>query len=423
MIKDTFTPREISSFEKMFLNLNERCQLAVEVSKPELIPKIIRNLTNNILGFHLKLEGSKIVNHENPVNVYSIPKNVQNVRDACNFVNSINYDINDTMSVIAANDRTVAISAHHIICDGGLLVDAFDNLLSDNPFHLKSKLPLNVCDMFSKELLNLPKNEIEKASHSLDGITTIRWSNNFKELQKKPGIQSICNHIEDESPATDFQFHKSKMSLTDTYMTSFLMAIQSLNGRIDSNFGINIPVNLRQFLPKKERNFSNTQNSSFIIANAFNVDPKITIREFGELLRQDLMSKMNKTTPLAIYQCLLDDTMIFNHKFCSYPEMSNIGQFKSSQYNYSDLITDMWVQSSSTHPSEECIFIIAFSKMKNGKNTLCSRIRQPCSVLNDTDANILMKSFLRMMKDVPVDVSIQDAFDDLRKFQNKLLNK
>lgn len=277
--------------------------------------------------------------------------------------------------------------------------------------------------MFSKEMTSLSKNDIEKAKHSMDYITKIKWSDNYHDLKKKLGIQSICKHISDESPSTDFQFYKSKMNLTDSYMTSFLIAIQSLNGRIDSNFGINIPVNLRQFLPKNEINFSNTQNSSFIIANALNVNPKITIREFGKLLRKDLMSKMNKVNPLAIYQCLLDDCLNFNGKCCCYPEMSNVGQLKSTFYDYKELINDVWIQSSSTHPSEECIFIIAFSKMKKGKNYLCSRIRQPCSVLNETDSNLLMKSFLRMMKDVPVDVSIQDAYDDLRKFQNKILIK
>lgn len=412
--------KEITCFEKMFLGLDERCQFAVEVSKPDLIPKIIRNFQNHILGFHLKVEDSKMIYHENPIEIYPIPKSVKNVRDACNFVNSIRFDINKTLSVIAANDNTVAISAHHMICDGGLIVEAFDKLLLDEPCKLISKIPLTVCDMFSNELKNLSKDEIIKANHSLDNITKIKWSKNYEELKKQPGIQSICRHIEDESPATDFQFYKSKMNLTDSYMTSYLLAIMSLNGQIDSNYGINIPINLRQFIPKNERNFSNTQNSSFIIANALNVDPKVTIRQLAKLLRQDLLSKINKVTPLAIYQCLLDDSLSFNHKFCAYPEMSNIGPFKSDYFN-NDLIDDLWVQSSSTHPAEDCIFIIAFSKMKNGKNILCSRLRQPCAVLNDTDANLMMKSFLHMMKEVPPDVSIQSAYDDLRSFQKNIL--
>lgn len=61
--------------------------------------------------------------------------------------------------------------------------------------------------------------------------------------------------------------------------------------------------------------------------------------------------------------------------------------------------------------------LVAFSKEKNGQNTLVTRIQQPCSVINDNDANILMKSLLYMMKEIPVDISIQDAFDELRRFQ------
>ena len=187
--------KKITSFEKMFIDLNERCQLAVEVSKPDLIPKIIRNLTNYILGFHLKLEDERIIFHEKPFQVYSIPKNIQKVHDACNYVSSIQYDINKTMSVIAANDNIVAISAHHMICDGGLLVEAFDKLLVDHfRFKFMSKTPLNVCDMFSKEMTSLSKNDIEKAKHSMDYITKIKWSDNYHDLKKKLGIQSICKH-------------------------------------------------------------------------------------------------------------------------------------------------------------------------------------------------------------------------------------
>ena len=53
MIKTT--SKKLTNFQKNFIESNERCQFAVEVSKPDLIPKIIRNLEHYILGFHLKL--------------------------------------------------------------------------------------------------------------------------------------------------------------------------------------------------------------------------------------------------------------------------------------------------------------------------------------------------------------------------------
>ena len=120
--------KKLTNFQKNFIESNERCQFAVEVSKPDLIPKIIRNLEHYILGFHLKLEDDKLIYHNDKIPVYSFPKNIKNTKDACNFVDSINYDFKDTFSVIAANENIVSISVSHLICDGGFFIDIFDKL-------------------------------------------------------------------------------------------------------------------------------------------------------------------------------------------------------------------------------------------------------------------------------------------------------
>lgn len=396
---------------------------AVEVAKPELVPKIIENFKKCILGFHLKLEDSKMVYNNDPINVYSIPQNVRGPRQACNFIDSIKYDLKNTFSVIAANDKTVAVSVSHIISDGGFFIDLFEKLLMDNTGNLKSLLPLTTIDVLPDELSRIPKQYIEEASHAFDNMTKFKYSKNYKELQKIPGIKLMSKHYNDESPVTDFQFYKEKMNLHDLCMTSYLISILSLNGQLDSIFGIYIPVNLRRYMPQNEKNFSNGQNWSAAIVNAFDVSPKTAIRQLSNILQNDLTDKLNKRQPLAIYQCYLNNNMKFKQKNWWFPEFSNIGRFKSDLYRYDELINDMWIQTAAYHPDEEDIFIIGFSKMKNGQNTICSRFRHPCAILNDTDAKLLMKSFVRMMKEVPVDVTIQDAYDDISRFQNKIKNE
>lgn len=54
---------------------------------------------------------------------------------------------------------------------------------------------------------------------------------------------------------------------------------------------------------------------------------------------------------------------------------------------------------------------------------MVTRLKQLCSVINDEDINVLMKSFLYLMKEAPFDASIQDTYDKLRKFQNKIKKK
>ena len=65
-------------------------------------------------------------------------------------------------------------------------------------------------------------------------------------------------------------------------------------------------------------------------------------------------------------------------------------------------------------------FLLSFSKEKNGKKTLVTRFQQPRSVMSDEKANLMIKSVMHLMKETPVDVSVQEAFDELRNFQNRI---
>lgn len=176
--------RELTSFEKSFLGSNEKIQFSVKVSKPDLIPKIIKNLKHYILGFHLKLEDTNYVYQNNPITLHPIPNNIKTARDACEYVSSINYDYTDTLSVISANDNIVAISVSHMVCDGGFFVDIFDKLLLNDQYPMKSIFPLTTSHVLQHELNKVTKSEI-RDYQSVHNLTSLKWSKNFKKLKKK----------------------------------------------------------------------------------------------------------------------------------------------------------------------------------------------------------------------------------------------
>ena len=77
----------------------EKNQFALEVRNPDLIPKIIQIFKNRNLGLHLRLEGENFIWYEKPIHIHSLPNNIKNAKDACDFINSIKYDFNDTLSI------------------------------------------------------------------------------------------------------------------------------------------------------------------------------------------------------------------------------------------------------------------------------------------------------------------------------------
>lgn len=408
--------RKINGLEEFFLWSKENIQFAVNVSKPDMVPTVIQNIKNYNLGLHLKIDGLNFIWHDDPIHIYNLPSNIDNPREACDFINTIKFDFRDTFSVIAANDKTVAVTVSHMVCDGGFFKDIYSKLLDTKPYQLIPHVPIVGADCFKTELNNVTRKDIEKYHQGLHQLTSYKWSKNHEQLNTKANQILPCKYHVDESPVEEFQFFKSKVNLTDLYNFSFAMSIMSLNGQLQSNFGINTCVDLRQFIPQNKRTPYNTQNTSIVSVLA-DVHPKMTVREVLKLLHQDLQKKLHDSSPYTTYKCLITSDFPSLEKNTSGPELSNISRFFVSE-EYSRKITDLWVQQSATSEvSEGGCFLLSFSRMKNGKNTLVTRFQQPRSVMNDKDGNLMIKSIIHLMKNVPLDVSVQEAYDELKAFQ------
>lgn len=414
------TSRKLNELEKYFLYTKENIQFAVEVSKPDLIPKVIRNIKNYNLGLHLKLDELNFVWHNDPIPIHTIPSGIKNPKEACNFVDSIKFDYNNTFSVIAANEKFVAVSVSHMVCDGGFFKDIYGKLLDDNSYSLKPHVPMVATDFFQSELAKITQQDIKNDHELMGQVTTLNWGNNYKQLYTEENQNLKCNYYVDESPVEDFQFHKSKVNLNDLYTFSLALSIMGLNGQLHSNFGTNTCVDLRQFIPMNKRNPLNTQNTSIVSVVVDNVKPKMTVREVITSLHQKLIERLNDGSSYATLQCFFKNDFPAGKECTSSPELSNVGRFLSND-DYAAKITDTWIQQmNQSKYVEGNVFLLCFSKMKNGKNTLVTRFQQPRSVMSNEEANLMIKSIMHLMKEMPVDVSVQEAYDELRRFQKSV---
>ena len=311
-----------------------------------------------------------------------------------------------------------------MVCDGGFFKNVYNKLLiKDQSYQIKPQTPLIATDFFQPRIKKVTKQDIKHQHKLLDSITSQERSKNHKIHNNDLNKNKKCKYYIDESPIKDFNFHKSKIKLTDLYIFSFALSILSLNGRINSNLGINTCVDLRQFLGQNETTIANTQNTSIISVISDNITSKTTVGDVIGSLHQDLIRKLSDNTPFVVYRCFLENEFFTTKKFVSLPNLSNVGRFKV-EGQFEGQIKDTWIQQQdiSKNAEGEC-FMLAFSRVKNGINTLVTRLQQSRSVLNDEDANVLFKSIMHVMKDVPIDVKVQDAYDELRCFQNRMKRK
>lgn len=144
-----YPSRQINQLESYFNVTKENLQFAVEVSKPNLVPRIIQNIQNFNLGLHLKLDGLNFVWKNDPVYINTLPTSIKSTREACEFIDSIPYDYHDIFSVIAANDKFISVSVSHMVCDGGFFKYIFGKLLDDDKsYKIKPQTPIIATDFF-----------------------------------------------------------------------------------------------------------------------------------------------------------------------------------------------------------------------------------------------------------------------------------
>ena len=407
--------KKLNSFQKIFINTNEKIQFAVEVNDPKYVPIIIKNLKSSITAFNLRKEEDHFVYDERPIHIYEIPKSIKSSQEACSFISKIDFDYKDRFAIIAANDNHIAINVSHLICDGGFFVDLFGKLLKQEPVRLKSVFPITTEEVFPNECNKVDEKTILRHKKSFEYLTSLRWSPGYEESLKKVDDKTTAKFVPIIVKVKDAMFWKNKFGLTETYWIGLTLSMMAMNGKLDEAFGVSTCVDLRNKMSQESKNPSISQNFSSANIIAKGVSPNITVRDLGKLMREDLQLKQNDGTLFASYKSLfITGQYESNLQPFGYAELSNIGRFPCT-----GPIVDMWVQNSIKSSNVlSSTTLIAFSKDYHGENTIVAGFQQPIGTISEEDTKVITKSIEHFMTKMPVDITLQEAFNELKHFQH-----
>ena len=256
------------------------------------------------------------------------------------------------------------------------------------------------------------KSLIERHNEDMKHIPYVKPSS---KIDTKIDPEVKCKSHSYESNANDYQFLSNKMGLTDMYWTFIPLNVMALNNGLQiPDFGIMCCVDFRQFMNKKNINRLICETFTEINLRLNNVRPNMTVRQVGKLMR-DRFNEMKKDGSIfASFEAMQEGIPDLGPILLS--EMSNIGRF-----DVKPPIVDIWVQQTlkSRYNAWLASFSL-FSKNKHGVNTVVTRFNQPPTVFNDLDSSVLTKSVVNSMKNIPVDVTIQQAYDEIRKYQSNV---
>lgn len=414
------TTRKLNEFEKMFTLTNEACQFAIETEKSSYVPLLIDNFQKSMIGFHLKTKDDNLIYDVQTIPVYPLPENIRTCQEAAIYIDK-NLPINFSKALcnIAANNNIIAVNATHMIYDGGFFIDLYPRLLNqhfdDNYLQLQSprKIPFTPHELFPSEFSN--KNMKQLIERHIEDMKHIPYVKQSSKIDLEIDQEAKCKSHTYESDATDYQFLSNKMGLTDMYWTFIPLNVMALNGTIQfPDFGIMCCVDFRQFMSKKSINRLVCENFTEINLRLNDVRPNMTVRQVGKMMRNRFNEMKKDGSIFASFEAMQDGIPDLGPILLS--EMSNIGRF-----DVKPPIVDVWVQQ--TLKSKYNAWLASFSlfsKNKHGVNTVVTRFNQPPTAFNDLDSMILTSSVVNSMKNIPVDVTIQQAYDEIRRFQSKI---
>lgn len=412
--------RKLQPFESYSLNSNEYILFSLETENSSVIPSIVDKLKKAILGFNYKIQDNKLIYKPGEIIVHSLPKYIKTCQDSCVYCDQhLLNDYSKGLASIAVNDKIITITAAHMLYDGGFFVDLYNRLFNDTTqsYYYQSDpqrfVTYTFQEMFEKEY---QRKDLKFLSNQHTSYSKYLQSIHFstKIDSDVTGNPRCISHVIN-IPASEFQFQKSKMSLSDMYWTMLPLTCMAFNGSdISDNFGVLTCVDMRKFLSSQKVSRLVGQNFSELFLTIGEIKPEMTIRQVGKMFRHKFNEmKNNGTFYGALYNMDFGFPTMKNRLFV---EISNIGRFEANKS-----IADVFIQQSAN--SKESAWIAgfaSFSRNMHGKNTVNIRFARPQTALNHLDGEILTRSFAHSMTEIPPDVSIIKAFDEIRAFQSKV---
>lgn len=410
--------RKLTPFEKFFLSSNEYVLFSLETENSSIIPSIVDKLKKMILGLNYKIQDDNLIYSPGEINIHSLPNSIKTCPASSAYVDHhVLNDYSKGLASIAVNDKIITVTAAHMLYDGGFFVDLYNHLFdnSDESYFQSDPnrfITYTFQEMFTKELERKDLKHLHE-QHLL----------NTKSLQSIPFSQKIDPDVHGNPrcishilniPAEDFHFTKSKANLSDMYWTMLPLTCMAFKNSGIDDFGVLTCVDMRKFLTSKFVNKLIGQNFIELYLSIGQIEPNMTVRQVGKRFREKFNQMRNDGTFIgALYGVDHGFPAKKNHL---YVEISNIGRF-----DHKKGISDVFIQQSSTSKEYEWLAgFSSFSRSLHGKNTITIRLERPQTALNHIDGEIMIKSLAHCMTEIPPDVSIIKAYDELRAFQNKI---
>ena len=386
------------------------CQMGLEIDKPSNVSKIVDKFSKIAYCLKMKTDGHHLIRTDEPVDVLEIPKSINSCMDAVTWAQQkTTPDFSKRLGTISANDRFVVVNLNHVAADGGYIKNLLTTVFEDDPSMTEnlSPLPLPLEHFFQKQIDEAVVGDVK--DFDTDPLITRIM---LKKKDKKHWVPHAPSQAETLIiKANELQCYdknkKTLKGLTESLWTSICLAAMSFNGKI-SHFGCTTCDNMRDLIPNNRR-LDICNNYSSITTYATPND-KSTLQSIGRAMREDYLRRRANGYLFKTFKALFQDKT--DKRLPGNPvELTNVGPLfikKPVVDAFLGIVLD----------SEYCqnlISVMASSAVSEDKNDIVIRSRYSPNVMSEKDAKKFTDRIVYLMKNVPLNTNIEEAFRYVQK--------
>lgn len=401
--------------------INAKCaiQLSFKVDNPQAVDQIIRSLQKKVIGLHMKLDKSrnKLLYTNNSAPIIKIPNSNNLIDSTILFARSSKINPFKRFAQIGYNDDTVILNISHAVSDGGHFKYITEHIFDDKNVDIPKHFPYTVHDLFSQQYQMSPSNiPFWDSNPNISRII----SSHKDQLIKSNEVEYTTIRMPSNKFQAYSQSDKKLNSFTGSLLSSlFISHVIHTQNHFDQNYfprSICIPtcIDFRRYL--NTLNYSICSLYSIVFTSA-NVTPKMTLRQLGELLKNDIDKRMKNGEDFGFMKTLdnLTESSYAKNEIQKVGlELTYVGPVKIQKP-----IKDIFMNLSMLPEYTETILsLMGFGVCGNDMNDVILRLRYSPSTLYRDEVAAMMKDIEYTLTKIPPSTSISDAINELNKFNH-----
>ena len=402
--------RVIKPIEYFDINARSIIQWSLEIEDPAFVPVVVDKLINSVVAFHMKIEGDRLVAHDNSVPVVQIPSGMTNLRNISNwFVKEHPVDFSSAFARIACNDRFVSMAISHMCADGGYLKWLLRTMKDPAP-------PLPPLPTMSSSFFS---DEIKRAPRVFAWDTDPHMTRVLSREKKDPNRFNFCQYYTIETQRERLSCYDRRdgklHGFTEALWMSHVMCALAHKGSLDEDVGVCTCVDLRQWAKADPAKLNpNMVNAFSAVTPSGPLRRGMTVREVANGMRKDMERRIARGEQFGFLNGLIaaDREPIPGAGL----EITNMGSMVLEKP-----IVDAFAGLSITATnSVKILSIMSFGKEGYGRNGITMRLRYAPQAFGDREMEVYAKCYDYMIHNVSFDRKVEDVLDEIRAFRKSL---